>query len=688
MKRVFIIIITLVVSLFFTLKIAPPLHALSTANIRYIQTCIGENETSIGINYHADIIDTWVTYSTSPTFNVAKSVKPTNTLFEQEKMDNDANTGFNARFVARVNLTDLKENTTYYFKVEAKNESSVVHSFTTGSSSATDISFLFASDIHASAGWNISGTTNSNIQNILNKNQNINVAVMTGDQVDRGGWECEWATYYDKLKVFDNLVVAAIPGNHEYYHSKDAAYVSPYFFNQFYNNPKNGIEQRLNSSYYFTYGNALVIMIDTINREYLNEQKEWFKDVVANNQRQWIIVGTHAGAITAGSYKDDARWIKTNWVPVFEECQIDLALSGHEHVYIRKDNDYKNNVDEDLGITYLVTSSVGAKQYGGVQTEGQTVKNINNAANVIRITENRMTVSLYNGNGQKEGMEFVLTPKRYNTVTSLTDDEMKESIDFIYDKENELVDFNWSSDLYGNITKVIVTKDQEGSLKDYEVLMTTVRMNHLQIKPIFNEYNYKFTVKLYKTDGTILSKDFNITNRTPEVLDLRLNGGSLANNALYLKYYPGSKFTLPIPTLEGAVFGGWYETKDFSGQSITVIPETATGPKTYYAKWLKQKTITYHTNGGTLPDNAVTSYQEGTFCELAEPTKTKYTFAGWYLDQNLTQPIDIIDDTIMGNLNLYAKWNKVSGCKKNSATFILSLISSCTMLYILKKKDN
>jgi uncharacterized repeat protein (TIGR02543 family) len=41
-----------------------------------------------------------------------------------------------------------------------------------------------------------------------------------------------------------------------------------------------------------------------------------------------------------------------------------------------------------------------------------------------------------------------------------------------------------------------------------------------------------------------------------------------------------------MPT--GKTFAGWYETSNFAGSAVTQIPATATGPKTYYAKWKKR----------------------------------------------------------------------------------------------------
>lgn len=55
-----------------------------------------------------------------------------------------------------------------------------------------------------------------------------------------------------------------------------------------------------------------------------------------------------------------------------------------------------------------------------------------------------------------------------------------------------------------------------------------------------------------------------------------------------------------LPTFvsrKGYVFAGWYENEDLSGKPVANISATATGDKTFYAKWLKIKTPTKESDG-------------------------------------------------------------------------------------------
>lgn len=104
---------------------------------------------------------------------------------------------------------------------------------------------------------------------------------MTGDQVDRGGYEQQWIDYYNYVPSLGNFLQATIPGNHEYYFSSNGSYISNEIYNQFYNNPTNGPIDRLGSSYYFVWDQILFIMLDTVKTDYnVAQQQEWFRNVV------------------------------------------------------------------------------------------------------------------------------------------------------------------------------------------------------------------------------------------------------------------------------------------------------------------------------------------------------------------------------------------------------------------------
>ncbi len=138
-----------------------------------------------------------------------------------------------------------------------------------------------------------------------------------------------------------------------------------------------------------------------------------------------------------------------------------------------------------------------------------------------------------------------------------------------------------------------------------------------------------------------------------------LNGGT--NNPVNPTNYTieTATITLNTPTRTGYTFNGWYRTSDFSGSAITGISQGSTGNKTLYAKWTPTEyTITYDLGGGTNDPVNPTSYTiETATITLNTPTRTGYTFNGWYTTSDFSgSAVTGISQGSTGNKTLYTKW--------------------------------
>ena len=102
---------------------------------------------------------------------------------------------------------------------------------------------------------------------------------------------------------------------------------------------------------------------------------------------------------------------------------------------------------------------------------------------------------------------------------------------------------------------------------------------------------------------------------------------------------------LHIPTRTGYSFDGWYDGADDTGNQVTTATGVPTGTvadyvttgkwtlttgKTVYAKWTAEEyTITYNTGEGTVT-NPTTDVTYDSTDVLLVPTRTGYSFDGWY----------------------------------------------------------
>ncbi|PYE60859.1 putative repeat protein (TIGR02543 family), partial [Aneurinibacillus soli] len=159
-----------------------------------------------------------------------------------------------------------------------------------------------------------------------------------------------------------------------------------------------------------------------------------------------------------------------------------------------------------------------------------------------------------------------------------------------------------------------------------------------------NAFNFSTTIT---GDTTLYAKwtsnDYTVTFNS--------NGGSAVTSQTVAHGNQASKPT--DPTKAGNTFGGWYS--DAGLTNAFNFSTTITGDTTLYAKWTANSyTVTFNSNGGSAVTNQ-TVVHEGTASEPTAPTKTGYTFGGWYSDAGLTNAFNF-STTITEDTTLYGKW--------------------------------
>ena len=128
------------------------------------------------------------------------------------------------------------------------------------------------------------------------------------------------------------------------------------------------------------------------------------------------------------------------------------------------------------------------------------------------------------------------------------------------------------------------------------------------------------------------------------------NGGTEYPDESYIE---GTEVNIDkVPTREGYIFKGWYEDDDLINEVSKV---TMNSDKTVYAKWAKEYTLTYVSNGGT--EFAAEKYEDGTEVALSKiPSRKDYSFKGWYEDEALTKLVTKV--TMDQDRTVYAGWKK------------------------------
>jgi len=141
------------------------------------------------------------------------------------------------------------------------------------------------------------------------------------------------------------------------------------------------------------------------------------------------------------------------------------------------------------------------------------------------------------------------------------------------------------------------------------------------------------------------------------------NGGTMPSGVPTTFTAADLPLTLPVPTRTGYDFGGWFTNAEFTGSALTAISAGTKANQMFYAKWtIVVYTISYETNGGTLPGGAPVTFTVGNLpIVLPVPTRSGHVFDGWYSNAEFTG--DSLTQIIAGttsNQAFFARWTASS----------------------------
>lgn len=208
--------------------------------------------------------------------------------------------------------------------------------------------------------------------------------------------------------------------------------------------------------------------------------------------------------------------------------------------------------------------------------------------------------------------------------------------------------------------------------------MSTVSRTYNKVSVLpsntFKRPGYKFNVWNTKADGTGTkyadkASVKNLTSVSGRTVTLyaqwvkgqkvayNANGGksSAASKTVYKGYSYG---TLTTPARKGYTFAGWYTAKSGGSKVTSSTKVTKSSSHTLYAHWTKNKyTVKYVLNGGKNNSKNPSSYDiTSADITLKNPSRTGYTFAGWYTNSSYKTKAARITKGSTGNKVFYAKW--------------------------------
>ncbi|MBF4616326.1 Ig-like domain repeat protein [Curtobacterium sp. VKM Ac-1376] len=288
---------------------------------------------------------------------------------------------------AHATISDLEPNTSYTYHVGAADGSawSASYTFTTKSFSG-DFDFLFFGDPQIGS----SGYTDDDgagwadtLEYATTKDQDAELLVSGGDQVEHANNEYEWGAFADSSDVLKRYPWASTIGNHdvggkayEQHNQVPNSLKVPDFY------PGGNTTANSGGDYWYMYKGVLFIDINSnaytagSDAAHVN----YVRDVITRHgdDAKWTALVYHHAIYSPAAHANDKdnQQRRFDFTRAFSDMGVDLVLQGHDHAYTRSyaiKNGKKANVAEQPGadevfagpggVIYVTANSASGSKY-------------------------------------------------------------------------------------------------------------------------------------------------------------------------------------------------------------------------------------------------------------------------------------------------------------------------------------
>ncbi len=348
----------------------------------------GSDETKMNFAWYSKSgFNETLSYSTSANLNSSTTVTPEKMKAQEGYVSNKAT------------INSLKPNTTYYYRVGNRE----INSFKTQDTAS--FSFIFVGDPQIGSSNEMKAKKPEDIavpeftaaqyesvaNDTFNWNNTLEMAVKqskempsfvlsAGDQIQTNAQkvkditisEIEYAGYLSP-DILESLPVATTVGNHD---ADNPNYI--WHFNT-PNVSTLGSNDIVGGDYYFRYGKALFIMLNTQDTNSAEHKKFIEETVKANKDCKWKVVALHQDIYGSAEHSNEPEITNLRYelAPIFEANDIDVVLTGHDHAYSR---------------SYILKGGVKTTAYTDDAFDAQLEKDLDNGESEATLTVGPMNI--------------------------------------------------------------------------------------------------------------------------------------------------------------------------------------------------------------------------------------------------------------------------------------------------------
>jgi 3',5'-cyclic AMP phosphodiesterase CpdA len=258
-----------------------------------------------------------------------------------------------------VTFTGLNPNSPYLYRVGSGKQWSEWFQFRTAAKQPQPFKFIYLGDGQERllAHWSRA------IRAAYSTAPDARFIIHGGDLVDHARAIQDWNEWF-AAAGWINACIPIVPaiGNHEYYDGNWGRNVFTPLWRPQFTLPENGISELPETNYYFDFQGLRVIILNS-NIE-IEKQSEWLKRVLENNPNRWTVAVFHHPIYTGCNKNRDNKEIRNAWNPLFNQYQVDIVLTGHDHTYARGHSPEQKDLSSSArtGPVYIVSVS-GPKLY-------------------------------------------------------------------------------------------------------------------------------------------------------------------------------------------------------------------------------------------------------------------------------------------------------------------------------------
>lgn len=310
-------------------------------------TVYGDTSTQRGISWYTNVeTDTVVkVYTLLGLVDVTDSV-----TIKTESKEWDGN------YMHKAYLSGLEAGTTYTYKI-GDGTNWETGRFTTDDGNDV-VNFVVGADIQASSLENFEkgqATIEAAFKLMPYADFYANLGDFTNDSTNE-----EWDYYAEAMDAINSTqTIVPVAGNHDSN--------SNWFNNMFALDTTESVVTNNGVNYSFDYGNVHIAVVNTNDNIAISDaQLTWLENDMNSTDADWKIVLMHKSPYSLG--KDikwpDACYLQETLAAVCDKTNVDLVMSGHDHMYLRTKplNDNKV-VDQKDGTTYVLAGTAGSKRY-------------------------------------------------------------------------------------------------------------------------------------------------------------------------------------------------------------------------------------------------------------------------------------------------------------------------------------